>query len=37
MALFVMSANTGPSIGSVIGEWIVDNPHMGLNWVFWIK
>lgn len=37
MALFVMSANTGPSIGSVIGEWIADNPHMGLNWVFWIK
>lgn len=37
MALFVMSANTGPSIGSPIGEWIGFNPHMGLNWVFWIK
>lgn len=37
MALFVMSANTGPSIGSPIGEWIGFNPHMGLNWVFWIN
>jgi MFS family permease len=37
MALFVMSANTGPSIGSVIGEWIAVNPRMGLNWIFWIK
>ena len=37
MALFAMSANTGPSIGSPIGEWIVDNPHMGVNWIFWIK
>ncbi|KAL1962673.1 hypothetical protein VTN77DRAFT_9307 [Rasamsonia byssochlamydoides] len=37
MALFVMSANTGPSIGSAIGQWIAENPHMGLNWVFWIN
>lgn len=37
MALFVASANTGPSIGSVIGEWIADNPHMGLPWIFWIN
>lgn len=37
MSLFVVSANAGPSIGSPIGEWIADNPHMGLNWVFWIK
>jgi MFS family permease len=37
MALFVMSANAGPSLGSPIGEWISENPHMGQNWVFWIK
>lgn len=37
MALFVLSANYGPSLGSPVGEWIADNPHMGLNWIFWIK
>jgi MFS family permease len=37
MALFVLSANVGPSLGSPVGEWIADNPHMGLNWIFWIK
>jgi MFS family permease len=37
MALFVVSANTGPSIGSPIGEWISENPNMGQNWIFWIK
>jgi MFS family permease len=37
MALFVLSANVGPSLGSPVGEWIADNPNMGLNWIFWIK
>lgn len=37
MALFVLAANYGPSLGSPIGEWIADNPNMGLNWIFWIK
>ncbi|EFX03178.1 vitamin b6 transporter bsu1 [Grosmannia clavigera kw1407] len=37
MALFVFAANCGPSLGSPIGEWIADNPHMGLNWIFWIN
>jgi len=37
MALFVLSACVGPSLGSPVGEWIADNPNMGLNWIFWIK
>ncbi|KAJ9144142.1 Vitamin b6 transporter bsu1 [Pleurostoma richardsiae] len=37
MALFVLSANYGPSLGSPIGEWIADNANMGLNWIFWIN
>lgn len=37
MALFVASANSGPSIGSPVGEWIAENPNMGLPWVFWIN
>lgn len=37
MALFVAAANIGPSLGSPVGEWIADNPHMGLNWIFWIN
>ncbi|KAI0161737.1 MFS general substrate transporter [Hypoxylon sp. FL1284] len=37
MALFVMSANYGPSLGSPIGELIIENPHMGLPWIFWIN
>ena len=37
MALFVVSANVGPSIGSPIGEWIAENPNMGLPWLFWIN
>ncbi|KAI0012998.1 MFS general substrate transporter [Xylariaceae sp. FL0662B] len=37
MALFVVSANTGPSIGSPIGELIVENANMGLPWIFWIN
>lgn len=37
MALFVMSANYGPSIGSPIGELITENEHLGLPWIFWIK
>ncbi|KAI1106969.1 MFS general substrate transporter [Jackrogersella minutella] len=37
MALFVMSANTGPSIGSPIGELIAENENLGLPWIFWIN
>ncbi len=37
MALFVLSANVGPSIGSPVGEWIAENTNMGLPWVFWLK
>ncbi|KAI2771550.1 MFS general substrate transporter [Daldinia loculata] len=37
MALFVMSANYGPSIGSPIGELIAENEHLGLPWIFWIN
>lgn len=37
MALFVVSANVGPSIGSPIGAWITDNPKLGLKWVFLIN
>ena len=37
MALFVGSANIGPSLGSPVGEWISANPNMGLSWIFWIK
>ncbi|CAJ2510370.1 Uu.00g050730.m01.CDS01 [Anthostomella pinea] len=37
MALFVASANIGPSIGSPVGEWIADNSKLGLPWIFWIN
>jgi len=37
MALFVLSSNVGPSLGSPVGEWIAENPNMGLPWVFWLK
>lgn len=37
MALFVASANAGPSIGSPVGEWIAENANMGLPWIFWIN
>ena len=37
MALFVLSANVGPSLGSPVGEWIADNPNMGWRWIFYIN
>jgi multidrug resistance protein len=37
MALFVLSANFGPSLGSPIGEWIGINPHLGWRWIFYIN
>lgn len=37
MALFVAAANVGPSIGSPIGQWVAENSHMGLNWLFWLN
>lgn len=33
LALFVSSANIGPSIGSPVGEWIADNTNMGFKWI----
>ena len=37
MALFVLSANYGPSIGSPVGELIVENVNMGWRWLFWLN
>ncbi|KAK5214472.1 hypothetical protein LTS03_004135 [Exophiala xenobiotica] len=37
MALFVLSANFGPSLGSPIGEWIAENPSLGWRWIFYIN
>lgn len=37
MALFVCSANIGPSLGSPVGAWITDNTHMGWRWIYYIK
>jgi MFS family permease len=35
MALFVVSANVGPSIGSPIGQLVGEN--LGYHWWYWIK
>jgi MFS family permease len=37
MAMFVVSANVGPSIGSPIGAWITDNSNLGVKWLFLIN
>ena len=37
MALFVVSANVGPSLGSPVGGWISANPNLGLKWIFLIN
>ncbi|OAG34800.1 hypothetical protein AYO21_11014 [Fonsecaea monophora] len=37
MALFVLSANFGPSLGSPIGEWIAENESLGWRWIFYIN
>jgi MFS family permease len=37
MALFVVSANVGPSLGSPIGGWVTANPSLGLKWLFLIN
>lgn len=37
MAMFVCSANIGPSLGSPVGAWITDNPHLSWRWIFYIK
>jgi len=37
MALFVMSANIGPSLGSPTGAWIAANPSLGLKWIYLIN
>ncbi|TVY81498.1 putative transporter [Lachnellula suecica] len=37
MALFVVSANVGPSLGSPVGAWIDANPKLGWRWIFLIN
>lgn len=37
MALFVCSANIGPSVGSPVGAWITDNPNLSWRWIYYIK
>ncbi|ODV84001.1 hypothetical protein CANARDRAFT_236831 [[Candida] arabinofermentans NRRL YB-2248] len=37
MALFVFSANAGPSIGGVVGEAIAENTNLSFKWVFLIN
>ena len=37
MALFVLSANFGPSLGSPIGEWIAENESLNWRWIFYIN
>ncbi|KAF1350249.1 major facilitator superfamily domain-containing protein [Delphinella strobiligena] len=37
MALFVCSANIGPSIGSPIGAWITDNSNLSWRWIYYIN
>jgi len=37
MALFVLSANFGPSLGSPIGEWIAENASLSWRWIFYIN
>lgn len=34
MALFVVSANCGPSIGPPIGHWITNNSQLGWRWIY---
>ncbi|KAF8333594.1 major facilitator superfamily domain-containing protein [Cantharellus anzutake] len=37
MALYVLSASVGPSLGGPVGEWIAENPHMRYPWIGWIN
>lgn len=37
MALFVVSAEVGPSLGGPIGGWISANANLGLRWIFLIN
>lgn len=37
MALFVFSANAGPSIGGIVGEAIMENSKLGFKWIFLIN
>lgn len=37
MALFVFSANAGPSIGGIVGEAIMENGKLGFKWIFLIN
>lgn len=37
MSLFVACSAIGPSLGSPIGQWVVENPHLGLDWLFWLN
>jgi MFS family permease len=37
MALFVVSANVGPSIGSPVGGWVSANESLGIKWLYLIN
>ena len=37
MALFVLSANIGPSIGSPLGGWVSANESLGIKWLYLIN
>lgn len=37
MAMFVFSANAGPSIGGIVGEAIAENSNLGFKWIFIIN
>lgn len=37
MAMFVFSANAGPSVGGIIGEAIAENSKLGYKWIFIIN
>jgi MFS family permease len=37
MAVFVMSANVGPSIGSPLGGWVSANENLGIKWLYLIN
>lgn len=37
MAMFVISANAGPSIGAPLGSWISQQPDLGFRWIFYLN
>ncbi|GME67833.1 unnamed protein product [Ambrosiozyma monospora] len=37
LSIFIACSNIGPSVGSVVGEAIVENEKLGLKWIFLIN